>query len=183
MPICLFCWCPVVADVLYVYIWMQRWCRNHQRSNTYQLQDSGNWWCYWFLLKKVTDRILLWGTPSSWFWMFDLVELIRTRNFQFERKALIKFGSLPFSPMLSRSFMIPHIQLVSYAFSWWKNIATRCCFCIIASRMEVSNLTTWSIVDLWLLKPHWKLVKNYWFPMKQSSLLLSIFPWFTQAAC
>ena len=112
-----------------------------------------------FMLKRVTDSILHWGTPASWFWMFDRVEPMRTKNFLSERKALIKFGSLPFNRMLCRSFMI-YLQVVSYAFSRSKNIATRYCFCIIASRMEVSNLTTWSIVDLRLLKPHWKLVKK-----------------------
>ena len=106
-----------------------------------------------FMLKRVTDSILPWGTPSSWFWMFDRVEPIRTRNFQSERNALIKFGSLPFNPILCRSFMIPYLQVVSYAFFRSRNNATRCCFCINASRM-VSNLTTWSIFDLRLLKLH-----------------------------
>ena len=53
-----------------------------------------------FMLKKVTNSMLPWGTPSSWFWMFDRVEPIRTRNFLSKRKALIKFGNLPFDPML-----------------------------------------------------------------------------------
>ena len=67
---------------------------------------------------------------------------IQIQNFLSERKDFIKLGSLPFNPMLSRSFMIPYLQVVSYAFSRSKNIDKRCCFCIIASLMEVSNLTT-----------------------------------------
>ena len=113
-----------------------------------------------FLLKRVTDSILPCGTPSSWFWMFDRVETIRTRNILSERKALIKFGSLPFNTMLCRSFMISYLQVVSYAFSRSKNIASRC--------MVVSNLTTWSIIDLRLLKPHWKLVKRLLDSMNQT---------------
>ena len=88
------------------------------------------------LVKRVADGIFLWGTPSSLFWMFDRVEPIRTRNFLSEIKSFIKFGSLPFNPMLCRSFMIPYLQIVSYAFSWSNNIAMRCCFCIIVSRMD-----------------------------------------------
>ena len=124
-----------------------------------------------FILKRVTDSILPWGTPS-WFWMFDRVEPIWAWNFLSKRKALIKFGSLPFNPMC-RSFMIPDLQVVLYAFSRSKNIATSC-FCIIASHMEVSNLTTWSIVDLWLPKLHWKLVKRLLDSMNQTSLSLTI---------
>ena len=126
-----------------------------------------------FMLKRVTDTIFPWGTPSPWFWMFDRVEPIQTQNFLSKRKALIKLGSLPFNPMLCRSFMISYLQVVSYAFSRSKNIATRC-FCIIASCMEVSNLTTWSNVDLRLLKLHWKLVKRLLDLMNQTSLLLTI---------
>ena len=107
-----------------------------------------------FMLKSVTDSIFPWSTPFSWFWMFDRVEPIRTRNFLSERKAFIKFRSQLFNLILCRSFMIPYLQVVSYAFSRSKNIATRC-FCIIASRMVVSNPTTWSIVVLRLLKPRW----------------------------
>ena len=62
-----------------------------------------------FMLKRVTDSILPWGTPASWFWIFGRVEPIRTLNFQSEIKALIKFGSLPFNPMSCRSFMIPYL--------------------------------------------------------------------------
>ena len=40
--------------------------------------------------------------------------------------------------------------------------------------MEVSNLTTLSIVDLRILKPHWKLVKRLLDSMNQTSLLLII---------
>ena len=114
-----------------------------------------------FMLKRVTDSILPWGTPASGFWIFDRVEPIRTRNFLSERKALIKFRSLPFNPMLWRLIMVPYLQVVLYAFSKSKNIVTRCCFYIIASLMEVSNLAKWSIVDLRLLKPHWKSIKDY----------------------
>ena len=126
-----------------------------------------------FMLKRVTNSILPWRILSSWFWIFDRVELIPTRNFLSERKALIKFGSLPFNPMLCRSLMIPCHLVVSYAFSRSKNITTRCFF-MIASRVEVSYLTTWSIVDLQLLKPHWKLVKGLLDSMNQTKLLLPI---------
>ena len=91
-----------------------------------------------FMLKRVTDSKLPRRTPSSWFWMFDRVEPIWTQNFLSERKAFIKFGSLPFIPLLCRSFMIPNLQVVSYTFSRSKNITTRCCFCMIASCIEVS---------------------------------------------
>ena len=127
-----------------------------------------------FILKSVTDSMLPCGTPSSWFWISDNVVPMQTWNFLSERKDFIKLESLPFNPMLSRSFMIPYLQVVSYAFSRSKNIAKRCCFCIIASLMEVSNLTTWTIVDLWLLKPHWKLVKRLLDSMNQTSLLLTM---------
>ena len=112
-----------------------------------------------FMLKRVTDIILPWGI-TSWFWMFDRVEPIRIQNFLSERKAFIKFGSLHFNSTLCWSFMIPYLQVVWYTFSRSKNIATKCCFCKIAFRMEVPNLTTWSIVYLRPLKPHWKLVKR-----------------------
>ena len=130
-----------------------------------------------FILKRTRDIILSWGFPFSSFWMFDSVEPIRTRNFLFECKALIKVGSLPFNPKLWRSLMIPNLQVVPYALSMSQNIATRCCFCIIASRMEVSNLTTWSIVDLRLLKPHWKLVKISLDSIKQIVLHWPFIPW------
>ena len=100
-----------------------------------------------FMLKKVTDSILPWGIPSSRFWMFDRVEPIWTRNFLSERKAFIMFVSLPFNPMLCRSFMIPYFQVVLYAFSRSKNIAKRC-ICIIASCIEASNL-----IHCWYLAP------------------------------
>ena len=56
--------------------------------------------------------------------------------------SIILRAALANESALCRSFMIPYLQVVSYAFSRSKNIATRCCFCIIASCMEVSNLTT-----------------------------------------
>ena len=108
--------------------------------------------------------------------MSDRVEPIQTWNFLSERKASIKFGSLPFNPMLCRSFMIPYLQVVSYASSKSKNI-TMWCFCIIASRMEVSNPIIWSIVDLWLLKLHWKLVKRLLDSMNRTSSYWPFVPW------
>ena len=101
-----------------------------------------------FMLKRVTDSIHPKGTLSSWFWMSDLVDLMWTQNFLSKRKAFMKSGSLPFNPMLCRSFMIPYLQVVLYAFFRSKNTATDCCFWIFASLMEVSNLTTWSTADL-----------------------------------
>ena len=94
-----------------------------------------------FMLKSVTDSRLPCGT-LSWFWISDNVVPIRTQNFLSERKDFIMLGSLSFNPMLNRSFMIPYLQVVSYALSRLKNIAKRCCFCIIYSVMEVSNLAS-----------------------------------------
>ena len=131
-----------------------------------------------FMLKRVTDSKLSWGTSSSCFWMFDRVEPIQTWNFLSKKKAFMKFGSLPFNPNACWSFMIPYQQVVSYAFSRSKNIATRCCFCMIASHMEVSNLTIWSRVNLQLLKPHWELVKRLLDSWTKLAFYWPFAPWF-----
>ena len=93
-----------------------------------------------FMLKRITDSILPRGIPSSWFWMFDRVEPTRTRNFLFERIAFIKFESLPFNLMFCRSFMIPYLQVASYAFSRSKNITTRCFFLFVCLVLRHINL-------------------------------------------
>ena len=68
----------------------------------------------------------------------------------------MKLGNLPRCIRLCRSSIIPNFQMVSLTFSRSKKI--RCCFWMLASLMEVSNLTTGSIVDLRLLNPHRELV-------------------------
>ena len=81
-----------------------------------------------------------------------------TLDFLFDKIFFMKLGNLPFSARLHRPFIIPYFQVVSCTFSRLKKIAMKCCFWIFPSFMEVSNLTIWSIVDLWFLKPHWQLV-------------------------
>ena len=71
-----------------------------QKSSTNKYLSTPGFWqlvmLFIFMLKRVTDSILPWGTPSSWFWMFDRVESIWTQNFLSEGKALIKFGKSAF---------------------------------------------------------------------------------------
>ena len=109
--------------------------------------------------------------------MFQRVEQMQTWNFLSERKAFIKFRSLPFNPMLFKSFMIQYLEVVFNAFSRSKNIAMRCCFYIIVSCMEVSNLTTWSIIDLRLLKPCWKWVKRLLDSITKLAFYWPFVPW------
>ena len=97
-----------------------------------------------FRLKRFTDSIQPWGTPSSWLWKFDRVDSIWTQIFLFKRKFFMKLGSQPFSPKLCRSFIIPYFQMVSYTFFRLKNITMRCCFGIFTSIIVVSNLTNMS---------------------------------------
>ena len=85
----------------------------------------------------------------------------------------MKLGNLLRSPKLYRSFILPYFQVVLYAFSKSKKTAMKCCF---ASLMEISNRTTWFIVDLWLLKLHWELVIRLLDSINQTNFLLTIQP-------
>ena len=123
-----------------------------------------------FMLRRVINSILPLETPSSWFWISDNVDPMWTRNFLSETKAFIKFGSLPFNPLLCWSFMIPYFQVVSYAYSRSKNIVTRCRFWMFASLIEDSYLTIRSIVDLW----HCESIKRLLDSINQTNLLLTI---------
>ena len=70
-----------------------------------------------FRLKRVTDSMLPWETPSCWLWKFDWINPNWTWNLQSKQKMLMKLGTLPHSPKLCRSFIIPYFQVVLYAFS------------------------------------------------------------------
>ena len=49
------------------------------------------------ILKRVVDRILPCGTPSSWFFKSARVDLMRTWKVVLVKKFLTNFGSLPLS--------------------------------------------------------------------------------------
>ena len=114
------------------------------------------------------------NTPSSCLQRLENVDPIRTRNCRSERKLFMKFGNLPRSPRLWWSFIIPNLQVVSFAFSRSKKTAIRSCFWILLSLIEVSNLTTWSIVDCRFRKLHWELVISLLDSRYQTSLLFTI---------
>ena len=61
-------------------------------------------------------------------------------------------GSRPRSTILYRSARIPYFQVVSYDFNKSKNIVIICSLWANAVLIVVSNLTRWSIVDLFLLQ-------------------------------
>ena len=107
------------------------------------------------ILKSTGDSILPWGTPFSCTWKSERVEPILTWNKRSERKLLMKHGSRPRKPSSCRSRNMLCFQVVSYAFSRSKKMATTCSFLIKASLTKLSNLTKWSTVERFLRKPHW----------------------------
>ena len=63
---------------------------------------------------------------------------------------LIKHGNRPRKPSSCRSRNMPCFQVVSYAFSRSKKMATTCSFLIKACLTKVSNFTKWSTVEFFL---------------------------------
>ena len=77
---------------------------------------------------KISDKMLLCGTPCSCLNMSNNVLPIRTLNVRSDKSFRIKSGNRPKRPNLCNSFMMPCFQVVSWAFSRLKNTATTCSF-------------------------------------------------------
>ena len=104
--------------------------------------------------------------------LFLLVEIRKgwsnsDSKFPIWEKTLYKVGQY-------RSFIIPNFQAVLLSILQIKKTAIRCCFWMLASFMEVSHLTTWFIVDLCFLNPHWELARSLLDSRNQTNLLLNI---------
>src|SRR5215469_2278630 len=76
--------------------------------------------------KRVTDSTLPCRSPVSKVEMSDSTDMYRTQKLLCCRNLVIKFGREPLNPTLNRSLKHPCLQVVSYAFSKSKKIATTC---------------------------------------------------------
>ena len=155
-----------VDTLLCACIWIWRLYKSHQHMDSHQFQDAGTGFCCWFLGWRESPMV----DSSEGLLLVDygsLTGLIQIRqNFQSKRKFLMKLGNLLCSLKLSRSFIISYFLVVSYTFSKLKKLLW-VFGGIFASLIEVSNLTTWSIVDLWLLKLYRELVIRLLEPINQ----------------
>ena len=107
-----------------------------------------------FISNKSGERMLPWGTPSSWWCASDKLDPMRTLKERSSKKFSINDGKWPLRPRSCRSLRMPCFHVVSNAFSRSKKMATTCCLFIKASRMYVSSLTRWSMVERVFRKPH-----------------------------
>ena len=124
---------------------------------------------------RIGERILPWGTPCSWGCQSEYSVPTLVWNVLFCRKFSIKIGRFPLRPILWRSRSIPVFQVVSNAFSMSKKTTVTCSPFRKALRMKVSNLTNWSRVDLFFLKPLWNFEIFLFVSKNHISLLLTSF--------
>ena len=116
--------------------------------------------------KRVAERTLLCGTPSSWYCKFEKLDTTRTLNVLSKRKFFMNIGSLPLKPRSYRYRIIPYFHAVSYAFSKSKNTAVKFFFYMKVSLMKVSSRIKWSMVPLLFQNPvcifvMWPFVSRY----------------------
>ena len=107
------------------------------------------------IVNNIWDKILPCGTPCSCWKVSDNVEPILTLKDLSDNKFDIKFGNRPLRSISCKSFMMPYLHVVSYAFSRSKNIAKSCSFLTNASGIKDSNRTKWSLVLWFLRNPAW----------------------------
>lgn len=85
------------------------------------------------------DNMLSCGTPISWIFMSESVLYIHVLKFLSVRKLFMNWGNLAFNPSDFRSFIMPYLQVVLYAFMRSKKMAVRCSFLMKAFWIKVSN--------------------------------------------
>ena len=156
LPIGWFSLCIVVVVRIYLDLVVM------QKSSAYRLSSIPEFkhlvMLLIFRLKRVLESILLWGTPSCWLWRFDSVEPIRIycpRRNSWSNWVICLLAPSCVGLSLWHIFkwsLIPYLSRNNYEMLIWDN-----CF-----SNKVSKLNTWSIVDVWLLKPYLELVISYW---------------------
>ena len=97
-----------------------------------------------------------------------------TVKVRWERNFLMNVAMFPLIPVLWRSFRIPYLHVVTYAFSRSKKIETTWLFLIRPLRVYILSLVSWSLVPWFHQNPLWYLDKMLCFSRYQISHELTI---------
>ena len=132
----------VVVPQLMFYFWILIFYRSRQHRDSHEFQDSGTCKCRWLLGWRVSPIVCPLRDPSFWLWKFDWVDPIWTQNLLFERKFLMKLGSLPRN-------LIPYFQVVPCLFSLGrKKICSQMMFlgiCLTYTGLQSDIIHCWSL--------------------------------------